>query len=386
MSATAIPLSRPSTDERELDAVRRVLESGWLAGQGPQGTELEGKFSALSGRAHAIAVNNCTAGLHLVLQALGIGPGDEVVVPDYTFPATAHAVLFCGAVPVFADVLAATGTLDPASLESVMSERTRAIVAVDSLGIPADWDEIADVANRWGVPLVEDAACAAGGVYRGRPCGGFGVAAVFSLHARKGITSGEGGVVVTDDAGLAETIRMASCFGMRSAFSRQSTTGLDLPEFADVGYNYKLSDILAAVGVAQFGKLDDFLTERRALAQRYAELLDDVEGLSAPAVPTDRSPTWQTYAVTVDEEVSRDLVVAALRRRGIGANIGTYSLTVQPVYPPSPGTCPVSAGLFARHLAIPMFNGLTQADQARVADGLREAVAESVTSSAHRVD
>lgn len=374
MSSTAIPLSRPSTDEQELEAVRRVLESGWLAGQGPHGTELEGKFATLTGRTHAIAVNNCTAGLHLALQALGIGPGDEVVVPDYTFPATAHAVLFCGAVPVFADVLAATGTIDPESLESVMTSRTRAVIAVDSLGVPADWDEIATLTDQWQIPLIEDAACAAGGVYRDRPCGSFGAAAVFSLHARKGITTGEGGVIVTDDPQLAETVRRTSCFGMRSAFSRQAATGLDIPEFATLGYNYKLSDILAAVGAAQFDKLADFLQERRALASRYAELLEDVSWVTAPSVPEDRLATWQTYAVTVDEGVSRDRVVSALREQGIGANIGTYSLTQQPVYPTGSGSCPVSADLFARQLAIPMFNGLTGAEQVRVVEALTEAV------------
>ena len=377
MTSTNIPLSRPSTDEHELDAVRGVLDSGWLAGQGPQGTQLEVRFAALAERAHAIAVNNCTAGLHLVLQALGVGPGDEVVVPDYTFPATAHAVLFCGAVPVFADVLATTGTIDPVSLESLMTSRTKAVIAVDSLGIPADWDEIADVAERWHVPLVEDAACAAGGVYRDRPCGSFGVAAVFSLHARKGITSGEGGVIVTDDPDLAEAVRMASCFGMRSAFSRQSTTGLDIPEFATVGYNYKLSDILAAVGVAQFDKLGVFLEERRSLAARYAELLGDIPGVCAPDVPGDRLATWQTYAVTVDEGVDRDQVVTGLRQRGIGANIGTYSLTHQPVYPAGSAPCPVSGDLFSRQLAIPMFNGLTGHEQERVTHALHGAVVEA---------
>ena len=380
MTSTDIPLSRPRTDEHELEAVRRVLDSGWLAGQGPQGTELETRFAALAQRTHAIAVNNCTAGLHLVLAALGVGPGDEVVVPDYTFPATAHAVLFCGAVPVFADVLATTGTIDPASLESVMTSRTKAVIAVDSLGVPADWDEIATVTDRWQVPLVEDAACAAGGVYRDRPCGSFGVAAVFSLHARKGITSGEGGVIVTDDPALAEAVRMASCFGMRSAFSRQSATGLNLPEFATLGYNYKLSDILAAVGVAQFDKLGDFLAERRALASRYAELLEDVPGVSAPVAPADRLATWQTYAVTVDVCANRDQVVSALRQRGIGANIGTYSLTQQPVYPAGTAPCPVSADLFSRQLAIPMFNGLTGDEQVRVTEALREALVEAGSS------
>jgi perosamine synthetase len=375
MGTPPIPLSRPCTDERELEAVRQVLESGWLAGQGPRGTELERRFASLSGRRHAIAVNNCTAGLHLALLARGIGAGDEVIVADYTFPATAHAALFCGATPVFADVRSDTATIDADSVRALITSRTRAIIGVDSLGVPADWDDLESIAREHSLFLVEDAACATGGEYRDAPCGSFGDVAVYSLHARKGITSGEGGVIVTDDDALAEAMRMASCFGMRSAFARQSTSTLELPEFAVLGFNYKLSDILAAVGCVQFDKLEGFLAERRAIADRYAALLTGLDGVNAPAIPDDRLPTWQTYALTVDSDVSRDRVVMAMRERGVGANIGTYALRDQPVYADQVAPCPVSADLLQRHLAIPMFNGLAEADQERVVDVLGECVA-----------
>src|SRR5262245_25012192 len=225
-SAVPVPLTRPDAGEAELAAVAAVFESGWLAGQGPRGTELEQGFTALTGRGHAIAVNNCTAGLHLALLALGVGPGDEVLVADYSFPATGHAVLYCGATPVFVDVLPDTGTIDPDLAEGLITSRTRGILAVDALGIPADWEPLEDIAARHGLFLVEDAACATGGVYRGRPCGSFGDIGVFSLHARKGITSGEGGVLVSDDAEIARRVRAEACFGMESAFARQSATGL----------------------------------------------------------------------------------------------------------------------------------------------------------------
>ena len=377
---SSIPLSRPAVGHAELNAVAEVLDSGWLAGQGPRGDDLEAGFGALAQREHAIAVNNCTAGLHLALLALGVRPGDEVIVPDYTFPATGHAVLYCGATPVLADVRPDTGTLDTNSARRLLTSRTKAIVGVDSLGMPADWDEIVALADEHGLAVVEDAACAAGGEYRGRPCGSFGQVSVFSLHARKGITSGEGGVVVTDDPALADSIRMASCFGMQSAFARASSSTLQLPVFASLGYNYKLSDVLAAIGLVQLERLADFCAERRELADCYRGLLDGLEGVTAPQVPDDRLPTWQTYAITVDERVDRDAVVRRLRDQGVGANIGTYALSHQPVYSPYAHENSVAGGLFARHLAIPMYNGLTNGEQHRVVEALAAALSAAVPS------
>jgi dTDP-4-amino-4,6-dideoxygalactose transaminase len=370
-SLPAVPLTRPTTDHRELDAVSEVLASGWLAGQGPRGAELERAFAELSGRSHAVAVNNCTAGLHLALAALGVGPGDEVLVADYTFPATGHAVLYCGGTPRFVDVRPDTGTIDVESLARRITSRTRGIIGVDALGVPADWTALEGLATDHGLFLLEDAACSVGGTFEGRACGAFGDVAVFSLHARKGITSGEGGVVVTDDAVLAERVRSQSCFGMRSAYARQDSRRVEIPEFDAVGYNYKLSDVLAAIALVQLDKLDGFLARRRELADRYAALLSDVPRAAAPQPPSDREPTWQTYAVTVDDDVDRDAAVLELRARGIGSNIGTYALHREPVYD-APADCPTSDQLFRRHLALPMYADLTDADQDRVVAALRE--------------
>jgi perosamine synthetase len=360
-----IPLTKPSMGPDELAAVEAVLDSGWLAGQGPRGTALEAAFCELTGRGHAIAVNNCTAGLHLALRGLGVGPGDEVLVADYTFPATAHAVLYCGATPVFVDVRPDTGTLDPGLLEVAVTERTVGVVGVDALGMPADWSELERITRSRGLFLVEDAACSAGGRYQGRACGAFGEVAVFSLHARKGVTCGEGGVVVTDDARLAAQVRSETAFGMQSAFARQGSSALPIGTFADLGYNYKLSDVLAAIAVVQLGRLDGFVRRRREIAARYAELLAGLPHLDVPVVPADREPTWQTYAVSVRAPLDRDAVAMRLRSRGIGATIGTYALHREPLYA-SPARCPVSAGMFAQHLALPMFPELTDADQDRV--------------------
>lgn len=374
-SAHPIPLSRPSTDGAELAAVAKVLESGWMAGQGPYGTKLEDGFRELTGRGYAIAVNNCTAGLHLALAALGVGHGDEVLVADYSFPATAHAVLYCGASPVFVDVREDTATIDPKLVEQAITPGTKAIVAVDALGTPADWDVLQEIAQRHRLALVEDAACSAGAVYRGRPCGSFGDVSVFSLHARKGITCGEGGVITTDDAELASRMRAASCFGMVSAFARQSAGTLALPDFAEIGYNYKLSDVLAAVAGVQLGKLDAFLARRRALAARYGELLSAVPGIEAPLVPGDRTPAWQTYAVTVTDPLDRDAIAIALRARGVGCTIGTYAMHLQPVYGQAHHSCPTSQHLFEHHLALQMYVGLTDDQQDLVVQILSSVVA-----------
>jgi len=363
-----IPLTRPAAGDEELAAVAEVFRSGWLAGQGPRGTALEDGFRELTGRAHAIALNNCTAALHLALAALGAGPGQEVLVADYSFPATGHAVLYCGATPVFVDVRPDTGTIDPARVEDLITPRTRGIVAVDSLGIPADWAPLAEIAQRHGLFLLEDAACATGGMYGGRPCGSFGEIAVFSLHARKGITCGEGGVLTTDDAALAKRVRADACFGMESAFARQSADTLAIPTFPSLGYNYKLSDVLAAIATTQLAKLEEFLRRRRELAARYNRLLADVPGILTPSIPDDRIPTWQTYAILVERPLDRDAIAIALRSEGIGSNIGTYAMHQQGVYGAQFADCPVSDMLFSQHLALPMYVELTDAQQDRIVE------------------
>jgi perosamine synthetase len=373
-----IPLTRPDFGDEELDAVRAVLESGWVAGQGPRGTELETRFARRCEVGNAIAVANCTAALHLSLLALGVGPGDEVLVADYTYPATGHAVAYTGARPVFVDVLPDTWTIASEAAAALVGPRTRGIIAVDAFGQCADYDPLRELADRDGLFLVEDAACSVGATYRGRPAGSLADVACFSLHARKGITSGEGGIIVTDDSALADTARKLSCFGVESAYARQDGTGADardvpVPVFEQLGYNYKLSDIQAAIAAVQFDRLDEFLAARRRVAARYGELLAEVDGVTLPTVATDRDHTWQSYVLTLDAEVARGPFVASLREVGVQANIGTYASHLQPVYGERPA-CPVSADLFARHVAIPMYSGLRDNDVERVAHAVRDAV------------
>ncbi len=371
-----IPLSRPTFGEEELDALREVLDSGWVAGQGPRGRLLEEAFAELCG-VPAVAVANCTAALHLALLGFDIGPGDEVLVADYTYPATGHSVLYTGATPRFVDVRPDTWTIDVDAAAAAIGPRTVGIVAVDTLGQCADLGPLGELAARHGIFLVEDAACSVGATYRGQPSGSLADVACFSLHARKGITSGEGGMLVSPDPERVERARRLSCFGVESAHARQAADGLPVPVFEALGYNYKLSDIQAAVALVQLGRLPDLLAARRRVAAAYLERLADVPGVRLPVVGEERDHTWQTFALTLDPGVSRGAVATELRSVGVQVNIGTFASHRQPVYGPQE-PLPVSAGLFERHLAVPMHANLTETDVDRVVDAVRTALARSV--------
>jgi dTDP-4-amino-4,6-dideoxygalactose transaminase len=368
-----IPLSKPTFGDREVEAVRDVLASGWVAGQGPRGGNLEQRFAELTERKHAIAVSNCTAALHLSLLALGVGQGDEVLVADYTYPATGHAVLFTGARPVFVDVRPDTGTIDPDALADSFTPRTRGVIAVDLFGQCADYEPLDFFCKKHGLFLLEDAAAAVGATYRGRPAGSLADVGCFSLHARKGVTSGEGGVIVTDDPEIADTARMLSCFGVVSAFQRQQSDDLAIPSFELLGYNYKLSDIQAAVALVQLERLPEMLKIRRTIADVYGERLSTVPGVEPPVEAEDREHTWQAYAVALDPQLSRGRVAGALRSDGIEANIGTFASHLQPVYGDTT-RCPVSASLFRRQLTIPMHANLTESQAEHVASSLASVV------------
>lgn len=371
-----IALGQPTLGAAEIRAIEDVFRSGWVAGQGPAGRRFEERFAAVAGTAHALAVNNCTAALHLATSALGLRPGDEVIVADYTFPATGHAVLYGGGQPVFADVRPDIWTIDPAAAEAAVTERTVGIIAVDTLGQCADYDELEALTQSKGLWLVEDAACAAGASYRTRRAGSFGDVACFSFHGRKGITAGEGGALTTDHDEIAAQARKTHNFGIESALSRAGTNGLPVPEFDEIGFNYKLSDIAAAIMLAQLDRLPTLVRTRQAVAARYLELLGDLELVSLPVTAPDRTHSWQTYALTLDPRLDRGAIAADLRARGVQCNFGTYASHLQPVYGEA-ASCPVSADLFRRHLAIPMHANLTEAEIERVADSVREVISSA---------
>jgi len=373
---SVIALGQPTIGEPELRAIEEVFRSGWIAGNGPTGKRFGDEFARIAGTTHALPVNNCTAALHLAVSALGLGPGDEVVVADYTFPATGHAVVYAGGKPVFADVRRDTATVDPAAVEAAITERTVGIMAVDALGQCADYTELQAIADARGLWLVEDAACASGATYQGRPAGSFGDAACFSFHGRKGITAGEGGALTTDRDDIAAKARKTHAFGIESALTRAGTTDLPIPEFDEIGYNYKLSDISAAIMLAQLERLPQLVKARQTVAEAYGELLADLDLVTLPVTAEDRTHSWQSYVLTLDPSVDRGAVASALRSQGVQCNFGTYASHLQPVYG-STASCPVSADLFRRHLAIPMHANLTEAEVERVASTLRDAVPAS---------
>src|SRR3954451_22151929 len=282
-----IALGQPTIGEPEIRALEEVFRSGWLAGQGPTGKRFEEAFAQVAGTRHALPVNNCTAALHLASSALGLQPGDEVVVADYTFPATGHSVMYGGGKPVFADVRPDTWTVDPAAVEAAIASRTVWIMAVDTLGQCADYTELEQIARSRGLWLVEDAACSTGATYQGRPAGSFGDAACFSFHGRKGITAGEGGALTTDREDVAARARKTSAFGIESALTRADSADLPIPEFDEIGYNYKLSDIAAAILLAQLERLPALLKARQAVADAYGELLADLDLVGLPTTAGD---------------------------------------------------------------------------------------------------
>ncbi|MER5484443.1 DegT/DnrJ/EryC1/StrS family aminotransferase [Streptomyces sp. NPDC002812] len=365
-----IPLVHASLGEKELAAVAEVFSSGWPAGQGPQGKALEAQLVERYGVGDAVSLSNCGAALHLAMLALGVEPGDEVIVADYTFPAPAHAVRYVDAVPVFADVRADTGTVDPQAVESLIGPRTVGIIAVDTVGLPADYTELNAIADRHGLFVVEDAACSVGATYQGRQAGTLAPVACLSFHGRKGASSGEGGALLSTDPVIGQDARLRSSFGIGSIFDQSQVVGLPIPEFTDIGYNYKMSDIAAAILRVQMGRIDELLVRRSAIAAQYGELLADEDLLTVPRVPEDRTHAWQSYMVTLDPRVDRAGLAAALRAQDIGCGHGTWATHVQPVYQ-SKRKCPVSADLFARNLAIPMHAELTEAQVERVVSVLR---------------
>jgi dTDP-4-amino-4,6-dideoxygalactose transaminase len=366
-----IPLVHASLGEQELAAVAEVFSSGWPAGQGPRGKALEAQLAEHFEVGGAVALSNCGAALHLALLALGVEPGDEVIVADYTFPAPAHAVRYVDAVPVFADVRPDTGTVDPQAVADLVGPRTVGVIAVDTVGLPADYADLKAITDRYGLFLVEDAACAIGATYQGREAGALAPVACLSFHGRKGITSGEGGALLTADPAIATAARLRSSFGIGSIFDQAKVVGLPIAEFTEIGYNYKISDIAAAILQVQMGRIGELLDRRCAVAARYAELLADEELVTVPHVPEDRTHAWQSHLVTLDPSVDRAGVAADLRARGIGCGHGTWACHLQPVYE-TKQQCPVSADLFARQLAIPMHAELGMNQVERVAEILRD--------------
>ena len=369
-----IPLLRPYFNSEELEEIQKVLDSGWVS-QGPKVKEFEDKIAEYLGVKYAIAVTNCTSALHLALLSIGVKEGDEVLVADYTFPATGHAVLYCGAKPSFIDIDLRTYNINPELIEEKITDKTKAIVPVHTFGQPAEMDEIMEIAEEYNLKVIEDAACALGAKYKNKFAGTVGDIGCFSFHARKGITTGEGGMVVTNNKIFAAKIRNLSVFGMTSAWDREKSDKFIIPEFTELGYNYKMSDITAAVGVAQLRKLDKIIERKRELAKYWDEKLREIEFIKPPYVSENVKHIYQSYVALVDKRINRNKLIETLLKKGIQTQIGTYASHIQPVYN-SGDKCPNSLEVFNMSLALPMYYMLKEEDIDVAAAHLKKAVEE----------
>jgi len=366
----AVPLSGPYLGEREEELVLDVLRSGRLS-LGPAVDRFEELVAERVGAPYAAAVSSGTTGLHLLCIAAGIGPGDEVVTSPYSFAASANCFLYEGGVPAFADIDPRMLNLDPAAVEAAITERTKAIVAVDIYGYPCELDELRAIADRHGLALIDDACEALGAEYRGAPVGSSGTSCVFAFYPNKQLTTGEGGMVVTHSEEEWQLIR-----SLRNQGRPEPGGWL---EHVRLGFNYRLSDIAAALGIGQLERLDEILARRSEAASHYADLLGRLEGLELPAADdADHRRSWFVYVVLFPDTAARERVVAAFEREGIGYNRYLPSLHLQPYlrerFGFGEGLCPVAEDASSRSLALPFFTGIEAAAQERVAEVLASAL------------
>ncbi|MFL5681364.1 MAG: DegT/DnrJ/EryC1/StrS family aminotransferase [Chloroflexota bacterium] len=363
-----IPIARPDIGREEADAVAEVLAGGMIA-QGRRVAELEERWAERVGVRHAIAVSNGTVALMSIFAGLGLGPGDEVITVAHTFAATANAILFTGATPVFIDIEPDTYLIDAKRIEAAITPRTRAIVPVHLFGLVADMAMIAAIADRHGLEVVEDAAQAHAATFRGRQAGSFGHGA-FSLYATKNMTTAEGGLITTDDDRLADWLRLYRNQGMRTRY-----------QFEMLGYNFRLTDVAAAIGLVQLGKLDRNTAARQAIAGRYSEAFDDLP-VRTPVTPAGRVHVFHQYTLGVGE--GRDAILDELRGAGIGADV-YYPLPVhRQEYIQERGLhadLPVTDRAAATTLALPIFPGLTADEEATVVAAVRDAVGRHGSSA-----
>jgi perosamine synthetase len=365
-----VGLSAPWLDEREHELVGDVLRSGRLS-LGPTIDRFEEEFADVVGAPYAAAVSSGTAGLHLLCVAAGVGPGDEVITSPYSFVASANCAVYEGATPVFADVDRRTLNLDPAAVEAAVTERTRAVVAVDIYGYPCELDELRAICDSRRIVLVEDACEALGARYRGRPVGSHGPSAVFAFYPNKQITTGEGGMVTTHSEEEQRLLR-----SLRNQGRADSGGWL---EHARLGFNYRIDDIRAAIGLAQLEKLDEILERRSVVAARYGELLAEVDGLELPcADDADHERSWFVYVVALPVGTDREGVIAALAERGVQSARYLPCIHLQPYmherYGFREGLCPVAEEASGRTIALPFHALLDEDDQVYVAGALRDAL------------
>ena len=380
---TMIPIARPWMDEREAEAARRAILSGWVT-QGPEVAAFEREFGEAVGAAHACAVSSCTTALHLALAALGVARGDEVITVSHSFIATSNAIRYCGATPVFVDIDPATLNIDPALVEAAVTAKTKAILAVHQLGMPCDLASLASIAAQRGVPLVEDAACAIGSEIEwqgewqriGRP---HGDVACFSFHPRKLLSTGDGGMLTTSNADLDRSFRLLRQHGMSVPDAvRHASNTVIFESYPIVGYNYRMTDIQAAIGREQLKRLPAIVARRRELAARYEERLQAIDGVVVPREPHWARTNWQSYAIRIGAWLDQQTVMQRMLDAGVATRRGVMNVHKESSYPP--GTWRAGSGLAQSEdaqetaIVLPLYHQLTEEDQDRVISTLASVI------------
>lgn len=370
-----VPFASPYLPGGEAEALAEVIASGWVS-QGPRVQAFEKAFADRVGAPSAVATTNCTTALHLALHASGISPGDEVIVPSLSFIATANAVWQSGAVPVFADIDPHTYNLDPLAAERAITQRTRAIMPVHQLGLPADMDAFAELSKRYGIAIVEDAACAIGASYKGRSIGSGPSLACFSLHPRKVITTGEGGMISVHDSDLALRLRQLRQHAMDvSDFARHNARDVVVESYPERGFNLRMTDMQAALGLCQLTVLDEILDRRRRLAERYTKLLVPIPGIEPPYEPPYVERTWQSYCVRIrtGSAIGRDELMRRLLADGIATRRGVMAIHLEGAYAGvETGPLVHTEAAAAETMMLPLFPDLTEEQQEYVVDRIAD--------------